>query len=204
LQSYRDRKNWNFIFPHPFQDIIFQQHNEDLHEAHCLLSRLEGHKQPVFTVFPERHEYATGDLFSSHEDEYGHTIWQFRCRADDMQCFLGNEKFYPTDMERIVGNHPDIDAVLYVGTRRPRGALLIQLHKSAAANDKLMESLWALIEEANEPLSNTAKISRDMILFTDEHIPMKKTSKGTIERWASIRLYEQKLNTLYGQVLEES
>ncbi|KAF7945602.1 uncharacterized protein EAE97_004640 [Botrytis byssoidea] len=100
-------------------------------------------------------------------------------------------------MERIIGAHPGVAAVLFVGTRRPKGALLVELRNPSVDKDVFLESLWPLVEEANKPVPYTAKITKDMILITDEALPMVRSIKGTIERRGTVRLYEQKLDLLY-------
>ncbi|KAM0145363.1 hypothetical protein ACHAP3_000490 [Botrytis cinerea] len=105
--------------------------------------------------------------------------------------------FHPTQMERIIGTHPGVTAVLFVGTRRPKGALLVELRNPSEDKEAFLESLWPLVEEANRPVPYTAKITKDMILITDEALPMARSVKGTIERRSTVRLYEQKLDVLY-------
>ncbi|EMR87942.1 hypothetical protein ACHAPC_010063 [Botrytis cinerea] len=100
-------------------------------------------------------------------------------------------------MERIIGTHPGVTAVLFVGTRRPKGALLVELRNPSEDKEAFLESLWPLVEEANRPVPYTAKITKDMILITDEALPMARSVKGTIERRSTVRLYEQKLDVLY-------
>ena len=124
-------------------------------------------------------------------------MWQFRGRADDMQCFITAEKFYPTEMERVIGGHPDVTAVLFIGTRRPKGSLLIELRDMSQDGETALEKLWPTIEEANLPVPFTAKITKDMVLFTSQNLPMKRTDKGTIERLGTVRIYEDKLDVLY-------
>ncbi|TGO86373.1 hypothetical protein BPOR_0309g00010 [Botrytis porri] len=99
-------------------------------------------------------------------------------------------------MERIIAAHPEVAAVLFVGTRRPKGALLVELRNRSEDKDVFLESLWPLVEEENKPVPYIARITRYMILITDEAIPMARSVKGTIERRGTVRLYEQKLDVL--------
>ncbi|KAF7921646.1 uncharacterized protein EAE98_008493 [Botrytis deweyae] len=189
-------KMWKYMRVHPAQNLTFRHQSEDLFEAtYTLNESLDGYKQSIFTIFPENPVYPTGDLFSPHADDP--ELWQFRGRADDMQSFITAEKFYPTQMERIIGAHPGVTAVLFVGTRRPKGALLVELRNPSEDKAAFLESLWPLVEEANKPVPYTAKITKDMILITDEALPMARSVKGTIERRSTVRLYEEKLDLLY-------
>lgn len=86
---------------------------------------------------------------------------------------------------------------LLVGTRRPKGALFVELRNPSDDKATFLESLWPLVEEANEPVSFTAKITNDMILITDDGIPMARLVKGTIERMGPVKLYENELDVLY-------
>ena len=96
-------------------------------------------------------------------------------------------------MERI----QELLPFFFVGTRRPKGALLVELRNPSEDKEAFLESLWPLVEEANKPVPYTAKITKDMILITDEALPMARSVKGTIERRSTVRLYEQKLDVLY-------
>jgi acyl-CoA synthetase (AMP-forming)/AMP-acid ligase II len=189
-------KIWKYMRLHPTQRLAFRHQSEDLYEAtYTRNDDPSGYKQSIFTIFPEHPGYATGDLFSPQSDDP--ELWQFRGRADDMQSFITAEKFYPTQMERIIGAHPGVNAVLFVGTRRPRGALLVELRNPSENREAFLDSLWPLIEEANRPVPFTAKITQDMILITDAKLPMARSVKGTIDRTSTVKLYEEKLNVLY-------
>jgi acyl-coenzyme A synthetase/AMP-(fatty) acid ligase len=189
-------KVWKYVRLHPAQRLSFRHQSEDLFEAtYTRNDDPSGYKQSIFTIFPENPVYATGDLFSPHPEDS--ELWQFRGRADDMQSFITAEKFYPTQMERIIGAHPGVNAVLFVGTRRPRGALLVELRNPSENRETFLDSLWPLVEEANRPVPFTAKITRDMILITDAELPMARSVKGTIERRGTVKLYEERLDVLY-------
>jgi acyl-CoA synthetase (AMP-forming)/AMP-acid ligase II len=76
-------------------------------------------------MFPDKTKHPSGDPFSPHPSRPN--LWQFCGRADNMQCFVNGEKFYSIEMERVIGSHPDVSAVLFIGTRRPKDSLLIEL-----------------------------------------------------------------------------
>ncbi|KAM3073387.1 hypothetical protein ACMFMF_006594 [Clarireedia jacksonii] len=99
-------------------------------------------------------------------------------------------------MERIIGAHPGVNAVLFVGTRRPKGALLVELRNPSDDKEVFLDSLWPLVEEANKPVSFTAKITKDMMLITDAELPMARSMKGTIERRSTVKLYKERLDVL--------
>lgn len=98
---------------------------------------------------------------------------------------------------KTIGAHPGINVVLLVGTRRLKGALFVKLRNPSDDKATFLESLWPLVEEANKPVSFTAKITKDMILITDDGIPMARLVKGTIEIMGPVKLYENKLDVLY-------
>ncbi|KAF4635277.1 hypothetical protein G7Y89_g2825 [Cudoniella acicularis] len=174
-------KNWNYTCLHPQLHIEFRHQSDDLYEAvYTMSDRPDEYKPPIFSVFPDLEEYCSKDLYSPHPEDP--KLWQFRGRADDMQCFITAEKFYPTEMEQVIGAHNDVAAVLFIGTRRHRGSLLIELRDTAGDRNHVFESLWPLIEEANKPIPYTAKITPEMVLFTEKGLPMKRSVKGTIER----------------------
>ena len=187
---------WKYVRPHPTQNIHFRYHTQNFFEAVYIKNKKSAEDiQPIFTIFQDEEEYFTHDLFSPHPEDP--QIWQFRGRADDMQCFVTAEKFHPTEMERVIGAHPDVAAVLFIGTRRPKGSLLIELNDMSQDQSMALEKLWPVIEEANRPVPFTAKITKSMVLFTSKDLPMKRTDKGTIGRVGTVELYEHKLDELY-------
>ena len=187
--------HWKFMRLHPAQNIHFTHHSQDLHEASTLRNKIGEYEQLVFKIFEEMEEYPSGDLFSPDPEDP--QLWQFRGRADDSQNFISGEKFYPTAMERQIATHPEIKAILFVGVRRPRGALLIELRNPTMDKEKFFEDMWPLIEEANQIVPPTAKIIRQLVLFTDQGLPMQRTAKGTIERSATVKLYEKQFDELF-------
>ena len=190
--------HWKFMRLHPTQNIHFVHHSQDLYEASTSRNKVGGYKQPVFKIFEDMEEYPSGDLFSpSPEDPQ---LWQFRGRADDLQNFISGEKFYPTAMERHIATHPDVKATLFVGVRRPRGALLVELRDPAIDKNDFIESLWPVVDEANQTVPPTAKIMRELILLTDPEMPMLRTAKGTVERSTTVKLYEKRLDELFEKV----
>ncbi|KAF4628666.1 hypothetical protein G7Y89_g9485 [Cudoniella acicularis] len=189
---------WKFMRLHPAQNIIFRHHSKDLYEPCVSRNKSIDDEQSVFKIFNDLQEYPTSDLFSPHLGDKD--LWQFRGRADDLQSFITAEKFYPTAMERQIALHPDINALLFVGTRRPRGALLVELREITTSKEEAVERIWPVIHDANQTVPPTAQIWKELILFTEMGLPMKRTAKGTIERAATVKMYEQKLDELFAKL----
>lgn len=49
-----------------------------------------------------------------------------------------------------------------------------------------------------------AKITKEHILFVDPHKPMARTGKGSIQRSATVQLYEKELDMLFDKATPES
>ena len=54
-----------------------------------------------------------------------------------------------------------------------------------------------MIEEANKIAPAFARIFKEMILIVDREQPMLRTPKGTVQRKATIKAYEAKIDSLY-------
>lgn len=54
-----------------------------------------------------------------------------------------------------------------------------------------------MIEESNKSAPAFARIFKEMILIVDAKQPMIRTPKGTVQRKATIKAYEAKINSLY-------
>ena len=54
-----------------------------------------------------------------------------------------------------------------------------------------------VVEEANKIAPAFARIFKEMILIVDPEQPMIRTPKGTVQRGATIKVYEAKIDLLY-------
>ncbi|KAJ7683142.1 putative aminoadipate reductase [Mycena rosella] len=65
---------------------------------------------------------------------------------------------------------------------------------------KFRNLIWPVIEEANEDAPAFARIYKEMILVTGRGKPMLRAPKGTVNKKATIALYEQEIEALYDTI----
>jgi acyl-CoA synthetase (AMP-forming)/AMP-acid ligase II len=188
---------WKYMRFHPAMNLKFHHHVDDLFEGRIQRNPSSEYQQPIFRMHPNLQEYCTGDLFSSHPLES--ELWQYRGRTDDMQIFLSGSNYHPATLEQRIAQHPDVQDALFVGTGRPHAALLLEMKvppESSSDRTQLLEKLWPTIEEANQICPAFAKITKPHVLFVTAEKPMVRSGKKTIQRPATVQLYEEELNGL--------
>ena len=192
---------WADLRVHPAMNMEFRYRSNDLYEAVIIRNRYPQYEQPVFKIYPDINEYSSNDLFSPHPLDP--SLWRHRGRVDDMQVFVTGEKFHPTGVEQHIARHPNVNEVLLVGTRRPQTALLIEMKPdigfaTVIGRAETIERLWPTLTEANQLSPSYAKITESHILFTIPEKPMARFSKGTVQRPATVELYREELDALFG------
>lgn len=206
-----DRSLWKYILPHPNAGIDFRRHSSDdwdVQYAAVIVRNPDLRDiQPVFSVFPDRQEYDSGDLFSPHPRIPG--LWKYRGRADDCFVLMSGSNIHPLSMESYVGAHPVVKGTLMLGQRRPRPALLVELEDKILAEGvsviedesqrlALIEKIWPAVERGNQEYYEMSQVAKDRIIFTASDRPMQRTPKGTIKRGLTLDIYQVEVNQLYG------
>ncbi|EED17424.1 NRPS-like enzyme, putative [Talaromyces stipitatus ATCC 10500] len=193
------RKNWSYIQLHPTLNVEYRHHYGDLYEMVIVRSPSNEEFQPVFLHFPELKEYETRDLLSPHPDMPG--LWRYRGRKDDIIVFLNGEKTNPISFEQEVSRHPEIRSVLVAGSQRFEACLLVERHNTEILagdeHNQFIERIWPLVQMANNQCPAHARVSRDNILLVNPSKPMARAAKGTVQRAATLAMYEKEINTLY-------
>ncbi|KAI0483838.1 hypothetical protein F4859DRAFT_529172 [Xylaria cf. heliscus] len=161
--------------------------------------------QAYFHTCPHLEEFRTSDLFAPIEGSDG--WWIFRGRTDNWITMSNGLKMDPTDMENVLGAHPDVMGVLVAGSHRFRLCLLIELRpglepKSKEERQRKLEALWPKIEEANNAAPKFGRVPKELVIFTSPDKPFLRASKGTIQRRLSIDAYEDEIEDLYTRVEE--
>ncbi|KAF2190026.1 acetyl-CoA synthetase-like protein [Zopfia rhizophila CBS 207.26] len=191
-------EDWHHIRFHPAMNIQMQHRGGNIYEA-VIKRNGEGYEQPIFKLFPELNEYPSGDLFVAKQG--ADSLWRYHGRSDDMLVFASGEKFHPVDVEKLLVRHPDIEEAIIVETGRPQAALLIQVSpKISGSYAEALESVWPVIEKMNDLSPMCAKVSRKHVLFVNSTKPVMRTAKGTVQRKATVKLYEEELDRLYEEL----
>ncbi|PVH73918.1 putative AMP dependent ligase/synthetase [Cadophora sp. DSE1049] len=191
--------DWSYIQVHPASNPEFRHRFGDLHELVIVRKRENEKYQAIFTHFPHLQEYETRDLFSPHPTKPG--FWKHRSRIDDVIVFLNGEKTNPVTFEQEVCRHPEVKAALVVGHQRFEASLLVERIKdtelSLQQQEELIESIWPVVQDANTNCPAHARVSRSRIMLADPAMPFLRAPKGTIQRQATLNLYEDRINSLY-------
>lgn len=195
---------WQYLVYNP--DVMgceFRKHgDEEIYEMVVVRQKKNQHPHPglqgIFYTFPELDEWSTRDLYRPHPTR-PHT-WIYHGRADNIIVFSNGEKLNPVTIEEIVSDHPSLKGALVVGSERFQAGLIIEpdVHPKSQEEEKiLIDSVWPLVEHANEETVAHGRISRDLITVSNPQKPFLRAGKGTIQRALTIKLYEDEINGLY-------
>ncbi|KAG6993745.1 abhydrolase domain-containing protein mpaH [Physcia stellaris] len=200
-------EHWKYMHVHPSMRLDFRHRSDNLYEACIMRSTRPEEEQPVFKIFPGIQEFKCGDLFSPHPTEP--QLWKYHGRVDDLLIFASGEVFHPASVEKHISQHPDVEGVLLVGTRRPQAALIVAMNtgetvESTDGQSTAIRKLWPTIEESNQICPTYARITTEHILFARSQKPMVKTGKGAIQRAATISLYDEELDHLFARAAASS
>ncbi|KAH7411425.1 putative NRPS-like enzyme [Cadophora sp. MPI-SDFR-AT-0126] len=191
--------DWSYIQVHPASNPEFRHRFGDLHELVIVRAPENEKYQAIFTHFPDLQEYETRDLFSPHPTRP--EFWKHRSRIDDVIVFLNGEKTNPVTFEQEVSRHPEVKAALVVGHQRFEASLLVERLKdtelSLLQQEELIDSLWPVVQDANTNCPAHARVSRSKIMLADPAMPFLRAPKGTIQRQATLNLYEDKIDRMY-------
>ncbi|GLB07525.1 putative PKS/NRPS-like protein biosynthetic cluster [Aspergillus tubingensis] len=206
--SYRKPKDWKYLEFHPDMGLQFRPAMDDQYELCMVRQKLVETQQLVFTYpgFTEASEYATGDLFERHPSPEKSGLWTWRGRRDDIIVLTNGEKINPVGMEHCITSRSRlISGALVTGSQHFQPILLVEKKNDVCESeskdrDAMLETIWPIIQEANQVVPAYARIEKTHILFTHSEKPMKRSAKGTIQRAATIGLYEQELEALHASI----
>ncbi|KAF2800542.1 acetyl-CoA synthetase-like protein [Melanomma pulvis-pyrius CBS 109.77] len=195
-------KTWDYISPHEAAGWEFRFHREtdgrSIYEAVIVRKQSPGSVQPVFKMFPEKQEYSTRDLYLAHPRLPN--LWKWVGRIDDTIILASGANVSPMLMESGVSEHPAVQGVIMVGSGHLRPTLIIEPRNAEVDGDKLVEVIWATVEELNRSYFEDHRILRTHVLVTTTEKPMARSLKGSVQRNATVDLYEADLEDLYLKV----
>lgn len=154
--------------------------------------------QGVFYTFPELTEWSTKDLYRPHPTLADH--WIYHGRADNIIVFSNGEKLNPVTIEEIVSDHPNLKGAMVVGAQKFQAGLIVepQVSPETEAEERaLLDSVWPLVEKANQETVQHGRITRDMTVLSNPDKPFLRAGKGTIQRALTVKLYEDDINKIY-------
>lgn len=110
-------------------------------------------------------------------------------------------KFNGINIEHIIDRHPDVKACLVAGEGKVKPFVLVQpgsfLEALHLSSDEVIERIWPAIEAANKTLIEQAELGKKVVLITREDAPTARLAKGTINRRATLKVYEGEIEELY-------
>ncbi|KLU92075.1 hypothetical protein MAPG_11022 [Magnaporthiopsis poae ATCC 64411] len=155
--------------------------------------------QSAFYVFPEATEYSTKDLYIKHP--IIPDLWKYRGRSDDIIVFSNGEKLNPVSIEAAIASLPEVKGALVVGQGYFQAALLIEPADGLAAAPEEQEALiarvWPAVERINEETVAHGRIVRQLVAVTNPGKPFPRAAKGSIQRYAAVKLYADEVAALY-------
>ncbi|KAJ8130824.1 hypothetical protein O1611_g2807 [Lasiodiplodia mahajangana] len=194
-----DPEDWEYIKLSPLLGAEFRYVAENLYEQIIVRSQKLLQYQGIFGTFPELQEWSMKDLYTPHPSKSG--LWKYVGRLDDVIVYCTGEKFNPLGVEGIISSHPKVQTALITGSGRTQSCLLIEPNEIVSGSEtsryQLLDTIWPTVELANAEIPSHARIHRDMILITSVGKPMLRAGKGTIQRKATLNLYEDEINALY-------
>ena len=195
------RDDWGGYTFAPFVGAEFRHYADDFYEMVVVRKPELEFFQPVFFSFPDLQEFPTKDLYTRHPSRPD--TWHYRGRADDVIVFSTGEKINPVEMEGIIGLHPEVNGVVVAGQGRFQSSLLLEPKKYPSSDEEkknLIEKVWPSIQQANVDCPAHGQLFRDFTTLTSPQKPMSRASKGSIQRLATLKLYESELDQLYETV----
>lgn len=145
---------------------------------------------------------AMKELWSPHRYADGSTRWVFRGRTDDLIKLSWLAKFYASDIEDTIKQHPLVEKVFIGGEARPVPFILVQLReqkeRSLDEQGQIINALFDhVISSRNAKDAAEIRIPKEMVRLTDPQRPFPSTLKGTISRKAVEDLYQDDIESMY-------
>lgn len=160
--------------------------------------------QAIFQSFPDRTEYATGDMFSPHPTRPA--TWKHAGRIDDLILFSHGVKYRPASVEeKLQSSHPWIQNVIMWGDGHEQAVLLVELtdeglghfERGDQAAKGFAIELDRAVAQINEEVPVIAQIAATHILFATREKPLPRTPKGTVRRREAARVYKDEIDEVY-------
>lgn len=97
--------------------------------------------------------------------------------------------------------------MLVVGATRFQPALILEPVTQPTSDEerqRLLESVWARVEQANKQSVAHGRIDRDHIMVASPDKPFLRAGKGTIQRAVTVKLYRDEIDRLYEKAEQAS
>ncbi|KAG5797439.1 hypothetical protein H9Q69_003542 [Fusarium xylarioides] len=189
------REDWHWFAFHPYSGFEFKEVQPGVYEHWVHRNENWALFQGIFYTFPDQDSVNLKDLYIRHPTKPN--LWAFSGRSDDVVVLSNGYKISPLDTEALVTTHPAVEGCLMIGTGRPQAGLLIELKNHPEKNNELFDSIWAIVERANNSTFQKTRLQREYIAFSEADKPFIRTDKQTIKRRATLDLYADFIERFY-------
>ncbi|KAJ4351706.1 uncharacterized protein N0V89_007049 [Didymosphaeria variabile] len=206
VQHATNREDWQYVCFNPkysgiewrprggLYELVFKQNND--------LADVQG----IFKTSPRSQEISMSDLYSKHPTKPHH--WKHEGRTDDMIVFRSGWNFNPTKHEVLISSHGMVQHCILIGTGRDTPVAIIELRQEYSSDPEgarkaILAELGPKIDEANRAADTTGQLSKDAIILAKREKPCVISGKGTVQRKATVALYQREIEELYAS-LEQS
>ena len=201
LEMNEDPADWQYLTISSFAGHIYRPDRDGLYDLVIVRQPSLALFQGVFSTFPDKQEFAMGDLFEQHPRNPG--SWAFRARTDDIMAFTTGEKLNPITMEAEISANQHVKSAIIGGQGQFQAALLVEPRiypKNASEEEELMQNIWPSVLQANRDCPAHGRIMKDFIFFTSPDKPLPRAAKDTVQRHAALKLYEDEFKALYARL----
>lgn len=201
LEINEDPADWQYLTISESLGHSFVEHKAGYHELVINRDPKREIFQGVFSTFPDKQSFNSGDLFEQHPTNP--QSWVFRARTDDIIAFTTAEKLNPITMESTISTNPKIKSAVIGGQGKFQASLLIEPHvypQSAEEEAKFIKEIWPSVLQANRSCPAHGRIMKGFVFLTKPEKPIPRAGKGTVQRHAALQLYKTEFEELYEKV----
>ncbi|KAJ5718555.1 hypothetical protein N7488_004201 [Penicillium malachiteum] len=187
---------WDYLAFQEHAGAKFEQRTNDLHEL-VFIRDPSCEMQMIFKTYPDRDRFETNDLWVEHPTEKG--LWKIIGRSDDYVCFSHGDGIHASLLEPEITAHPHVKNVLIGGNGRPAPILLVEFVEDSenGSRDTQLESLRPYVEKLNARCHQSVKVSLDKVIIASKQKPFLTTSKGSVARLQTLRLYNNEIDAVF-------
>ncbi|KAJ5712437.1 hypothetical protein N7493_008905 [Penicillium malachiteum] len=187
---------WGYLAFQEHAGAKFEQQTNDLHEL-VFVRDPSCEMQMIFKTYPNRDRFETNDLWVEHPTEKG--LWKIIGRSDDYVCFSHGDGMHASLLESEITAHPRVKNVLIGGNGRSAPILLVEFVEDSenGSRETQLESLRPYVEKLNARCHQSVQVSLDKVIIASKQKPFLTTSKGSVARLQTLRLYGDEIDALF-------
>ncbi|KAF5349781.1 hypothetical protein D9758_010220 [Tetrapyrgos nigripes] len=194
-----DPQDWNVFAFSKQTKVRWIPHGEGLFRCQFLTSDTY---QPSVENLPNEKGYEGNDLFAPHPTKEG--FWRIVGRIDDVIVQTNGQKTLPGPIEDAVLSSDLAQGAVVFGHQHVHLGVLIELSSgneidvnSNSQVERIREQIWPILDKTNKVLPQYSQICKEMILIASNDKPLPRAAKGTVNRAASLKLYEKEIEDIY-------